>query len=81
MQQAIGSPNGMDLAGSPRASGSGPFHGQPQATPIYAGSLAEACAQLTTPALGNVILRALVEQVGRTEAVEALQELLRRVER
>ena len=56
---------------------------QPQpngtATPIYAGSLAEACAQLSTAALGNVILRALVEQVGRTEAVEALQELLRRV--
>ena len=56
-------------------------NGVSQGTPIYAGSLAEACAQLTTPALGNVILRALVEQIGRTEAVEALQELLRRTDR
>jgi len=48
-------------------------------TPIQATSIADACKQLPTSALGNVILKALVGEAERSVAVEALAELLARL--
>jgi hypothetical protein len=64
--------------GTGSQAGPGPAWGP--GTPIYANSVADACKQLPTSALGQIVLKALCGEAERSVAVEALAELLVRLQ-